>query len=123
MVMIVDLNAMQRRPGMARCCLQIIGHLLVPSVLYGGIHPAPSDTIHLVLWLPTFLGLTIRLLNSRWRISINCIEYAKRAWRSNVCALRRSAGNDVERVEPQSLVWRHQLQCQVEPAFGAPGHC
>jgi uncharacterized protein (DUF983 family) len=72
---------MRRRPGMARCCLQIIGQLLVPSVLYGETHRAPSDMIHLVLWLPTFLGLAIRLLNSHWGIGINCFEYAKRAWR------------------------------------------
>jgi hypothetical protein len=110
--MIIALDAMQRRPGMGRCCLQIIGHLLVPSVLYGETHPAPSDTIHLALWLPTFLGLTVKLLNSRWRIGINCSEYAKRAWRSKLCALRRSAGNDVERVVPRSLVGRHPLQCQ-----------
>jgi hypothetical protein len=64
---------------MARYCLQIIGHLLAPSVLYGETHPAPSDTIQLVLWLPTFLGLTIRLLNSHWHIGINCFEYAKMA--------------------------------------------
>jgi hypothetical protein len=82
--MIVALNAMQRRPGMARCCLQVIGHLLIPSVLYGETRSAPLDTIHLVLWSPAFLGLTIRLLNSHWRIGTNCFEYAKRAWRSSV---------------------------------------
>jgi hypothetical protein len=78
-VMIVPLNAKQRRPGVTRCCLQIMGHLLAPSVLYGETHPAPWDTIHLVLWLPTFFGLTVKLLNSRWRIGTNCFEYPKRA--------------------------------------------
>jgi hypothetical protein len=108
--MILALYHMHRQ-RVARCSLQVIGHLVVPSALYGEAHFAPSQTIYLVLWLPTALGLTIRFLNSDWRIG-NCLEYAKRAWRSNVCALRRSAGNDVERVAPQSLARRHQLQSQ-----------
>jgi hypothetical protein len=109
--MILALYHMHRQ-GVARCSLQVIGHLVVPSALYGEAHFAPSQTIYLVLWLPTALGLTIRLLNSDWRIGINCFEYAKRAWRRMCALFAGQQDNDVERVAPQSLARRHQLQRQ-----------
>jgi uncharacterized protein (DUF983 family) len=40
----------------------IVGHALVPLVLYVETHFAPSYWTHLALWLPTTLALTIGLL-------------------------------------------------------------
>jgi uncharacterized protein (DUF983 family) len=40
----------------------IVGHALVPCVLYVETHFAPSYWTHLALWLPTTLALAIGLL-------------------------------------------------------------
>lgn len=70
----------------------IVGHVLVPAVLYVETHFAPSYLTHLVLWLPTTLVLTIGLLQPtkgvivalQWSMGMHGFEYAQKA-RSRRC--------------------------------------
>jgi len=64
----------------------ILGHLLVPAVLFVEARFAPPYWVHLVLWLPITLGLTVGLLQPvkgvivalQWRIGMHGFEHAKR---------------------------------------------
>ena len=72
----------------------IVGHLLVPAVLYVETNFAPSYWTHLALWLPTTLILTLGLLQPvkgaivalQWRMGMHGFEFAKKARSAGVCA-------------------------------------
>jgi uncharacterized protein (DUF983 family) len=72
----------------------IVGHLLVPAVLYVETNFAPSYWTHLALWLPTTLILTLGLLQPvkgaivalQWRMGMHGFEFAKKARSASVCA-------------------------------------
>jgi uncharacterized protein (DUF983 family) len=63
----------------------IVGHLLVPLVLYVETVYSPSYLTHLAIWLPTTLVLTIGLLQPvkgaiigmQWRMGMHGFESAK----------------------------------------------
>src|SRR5882672_9394855 len=65
----------------------IVGHLLVPAVLYVETNFAPSYWTHLALWLPTTLILTLGLLQPvkgaivalQWRMGMHGFEDSKKA--------------------------------------------
>ena len=65
----------------------IVGHLLVPSALSVETYFAPPYWVHLALWLPAILILTIGLLQPtkgvivalQWRLGMHGFEHAKRA--------------------------------------------
>jgi uncharacterized protein (DUF983 family) len=67
----------------------IVGHVVVPAVLYVETHFAPSYLTHLALWLPTTLILSIGLLQPvkgaivalQWRMGMHGFERAKKARR------------------------------------------
>jgi uncharacterized protein (DUF983 family) len=69
----------------------IVGHLLVPAVLYVETHFAPSYWTHLMLWLPAILILSIGLLQPtkgaiialQWHMGMHGFEHAKNARNSN----------------------------------------
>jgi uncharacterized protein (DUF983 family) len=66
----------------------IVGHLLVPAVLYMEIHFAPPCRMDVALWLPMTLILTIGLLQPtkgaiaalQWSMGMRGFERSKRAW-------------------------------------------
>jgi uncharacterized protein (DUF983 family) len=66
----------------------IVGHLLVPAVLYVEIHFAPPYRMDVALWLPMTLILTIGLLQPtkgaivalQWSMGMHGFERSKRAW-------------------------------------------
>ena len=72
----------------------LVGHLLVPAVLSVETNFAPSYWVHLMLWLPPTLILTLGLLQPvkgavvalQWRMGMHGFEEAKRARGSHVCA-------------------------------------
>ena len=72
----------------------IVGHLLVPAVLYVETNFAPSYWTHLALWLPTTLILTLGLLQPvkgaivalQWRMGMHGFEFAMKARSASVCA-------------------------------------
>jgi uncharacterized protein (DUF983 family) len=63
----------------------IVGHLLVPAVLYVETNFAPSYLTHLMLWLPAILILSIGLLQPtkgaivalQWHMGMHGFEHAK----------------------------------------------
>jgi uncharacterized protein (DUF983 family) len=63
----------------------IVGHVVVPAALYVEMHYAPSYWVHLALWLPLTLGLTIGLLQpikgavvgTQWHLGMHGFEYAR----------------------------------------------
>ena len=65
----------------------IVGHVLVPLVLYVETHFAPSYWTHLALWLPTTLALTIGLLQPvkgaivalQWSMGMHGFEQARKS--------------------------------------------
>jgi uncharacterized protein (DUF983 family) len=65
----------------------IVGHALVPLVLYVETHFAPSYWTHLALWLPTTLALTIGLLQPvkgaivalQWSLGMHGFEHARKS--------------------------------------------
>jgi uncharacterized protein (DUF983 family) len=65
----------------------IVGHIMVPLTLYAETHYAPSYWVHLALWLPLTLGMTLGLLRPvkglivalQWRMGMHGFEDAKRA--------------------------------------------
>jgi uncharacterized protein (DUF983 family) len=69
----------------------IVGHLLVPAVLYVETHFAPSYSTHLMLWLPAILILSIGLLQPtkgaivalQWHMGMHGFEHAKNGRNSN----------------------------------------
>jgi len=74
----------------------IVGHLLVPAVLSVETNFAPPYWVHLVLWLPPTLILTLGLLQPvkgaivalQWHMGMHGFEEAKlaRARASRICA-------------------------------------
>jgi uncharacterized protein (DUF983 family) len=66
----------------------IVGHLLVPAVLYVEIHFAPPYWMDVALWLPMTLILTIGLLQPtkgaivalQWNMGMHGFEHSKRPW-------------------------------------------
>jgi uncharacterized protein (DUF983 family) len=66
----------------------IVGHLLVPAVLYVEIHFAPPYWMDVALWLPMTFILTIGLLQPtkgaivalQWSMGMHGFERSKRAW-------------------------------------------
>jgi uncharacterized protein (DUF983 family) len=72
----------------------LVGHMLVPAVLSVETNFAPSYWVHLMLWLPPTLILTLSLLQPvkgavvalQWRMGMHGFEEAKRARGSHVCA-------------------------------------
>jgi uncharacterized protein (DUF983 family) len=72
----------------------IVGHLLVPAALSVETNFAPSYWVHLMLWLPLTLILTLGLLQPvkgaivalQWRMGMHGFEGAKRARSSHLCA-------------------------------------
>jgi uncharacterized protein (DUF983 family) len=74
----------------------IVGHLLVPAVLSVETNFAPAYWVHLVLWLPPTLILTLGLLQPvkgaivalQWHMGMHGFEEAKlaRASASRICA-------------------------------------
>jgi uncharacterized protein (DUF983 family) len=67
----------------------IVGHMVVPAVLFVETRFAPSYLTHLALWLPTTLILSIGLLQPvkgaivalQWRMGMHGFEHAKKAKR------------------------------------------
>jgi len=65
----------------------IVGHIVVPLVLAVETHHAPSYWIHLALWLPLTLGLSLALLQPikgavvamQWFLGMHGFEPAKLA--------------------------------------------
>jgi uncharacterized protein (DUF983 family) len=47
----------------------VVGHIIVPMVLSVETHYAPPYWMHLALWLPLTLGLSLGLLGWWWRCS------------------------------------------------------
>jgi uncharacterized protein (DUF983 family) len=72
----------------------IVGHVVVPMALYVETHFAPSYWIHLALWLPLTLGLSVGLLQPikgaivalQWRLGMHGFEYARKLRASSACA-------------------------------------
>ena len=72
----------------------LVGHMLVPAVLSVETNFAPSYWVHLMLWLPPTLILTLGLLQPvkgavvalQWRMGMHGFEAAKRARGLHVCA-------------------------------------
>ena len=72
----------------------IVGHVLVPIVLFVEVHFAPSYWTHLAIWLPTTLALTLGLLQPvkgaivamQWRMGMHGFESARKARPSAACA-------------------------------------
>lgn len=64
----------------------IVGHLLVPTALLVEARFAPSYWVHLALWLPITLGLTVGLLRPvkgvvvalQWRVGMHGFEPTRR---------------------------------------------
>ena len=64
----------------------ILGHLLVPAALFVETRFAPPYWVHLALWLPITLGLTVGLLQPvkgvivalQWRMGMHGFEPVKR---------------------------------------------
>lgn len=65
----------------------IVGHILVPMVLWAETHYAPTYWTHLFLWLPLTLLMTLGLLAPvkglivalQWRMGMHGFEASKRA--------------------------------------------
>ena len=65
----------------------VLGHLLVPAALYVDARFAPPYWVHLALWLPIILGLTVGLLQPvkgviialQWHMGMHGFEPVKRA--------------------------------------------
>ena len=63
----------------------IVGHIVVPLVLAVETHIAPSYWIHLALWLPLTLGLSLSLLQPvkgtvvalQWFLGMHGFEHAR----------------------------------------------
>jgi uncharacterized protein (DUF983 family) len=92
----------------------IVGHLLVPAVLSVETNFAPAYWVHLVLWLPPTLILTLGLLQPvkgaivalQWHVGMHGFEEAKRV-RGEA---GRAYGDCAERTErPQDI--RHERRC------------
>jgi uncharacterized protein (DUF983 family) len=72
----------------------LVGHMLVPAVLSVETNFAPSYWVHLMLWLPPTLILTLGLLQPvkgavvalQWRMGMHGFEEAKRARGLRMCA-------------------------------------
>lgn len=72
----------------------IVGHMLVPAVLSVETNYAPSYGVHLMLWLPPTLILTLGLLQPvkgaivalQWRLGLHGFEAAKQARDQHLCA-------------------------------------
>jgi uncharacterized protein (DUF983 family) len=71
----------------AYCVIFIVGHVLGPLVVSVEMAFAPSYWIHLALWLPIGLGMTLGLLQPvkgfivalQWRLGMHGFEQAKQA--------------------------------------------
>jgi uncharacterized protein (DUF983 family) len=84
----------------------IVGHLLVPMVLSVETHFAPPYWVHLVLWLPPTLILTLGLLQPvkgaivalQWQMGMHGFEEAKLARaRGEAGRTRREGAEPAER--------------------------
>jgi len=72
----------------------IVGHALVPAVLFVETEFAPSYWTHVALWLPTTLALALGLLQPvkgaivalQWSMGMHGFEVAKKARDSHACA-------------------------------------
>jgi uncharacterized protein (DUF983 family) len=70
----------------AYCVIVMVGHLIVPMVLFVETHFAPPYLVHLALWLPSVLGLCIGLIQPtkgaivglQWALGMHGFEPAKR---------------------------------------------
>jgi uncharacterized protein (DUF983 family) len=64
----------------------IVGHLIVPAALHIEMEFAPSYWIHLALWLPLILGLSLGLLQpikgavvaTQWRLGMHGFAYSRK---------------------------------------------
>ncbi len=64
----------------------IVGHIIIPAVLYVETHYAPSYWVHLALWLPSTIGLSVALMQPvkgaivglQWVAGMHGFEDAKR---------------------------------------------
>ena len=71
----------------AYCVIFIVGHIIVPLMLAVEMAFAPPDWVHVALWLPAGLGLTLGLLQPvkgfivalQWRMGMDGFERAKQA--------------------------------------------
>jgi uncharacterized protein (DUF983 family) len=69
----------------AYCVIFIVGHIVVPLMLWVEINFAPSYWVHLALWLPLTSGLTFGLLQSvkgaivalQWQTGMHGFEHSK----------------------------------------------
>ena len=64
----------------------IVGHVVVAAALHVEVHYSPPYWIHLALWLPLTLGLSIGLLQPikgavvamQWHLGMHGFEHAKK---------------------------------------------
>lgn len=69
------------------CVIVIVGHIIVPLVLFSETHYAPPYWAHLAIWLPATLGLALGLLQPvkgtivalQWALGMHGFEDAKNA--------------------------------------------
>ena len=71
----------------AYCVIFIVGHIIAPLMVSVEMAFAPSYWVHLALWLPAGLGMTLGLLQPvkgfivalQWRMGMHGFEQAKQA--------------------------------------------
>jgi uncharacterized protein (DUF983 family) len=71
----------------AYCVIFIVGHIIAPLMVSVEMAFAPSYWVHLALWLPAGLGMTLGLLQPvkgfivalQWRMGMHGFEHAKQA--------------------------------------------
>jgi uncharacterized protein (DUF983 family) len=84
----------------AYCVIFIVGHVVVPLVLAVETAFAPSYWVHLALWLPLTLGMTLGLLQPvkgfivalQWRMGMHGFEDARKARAARSCTIATPAG-------------------------------
>lgn len=70
----------------AYCVILLVGHIIVPLVLFTETHFAPPYAVHLALWLPSIVGLSIGLIQPvkgaivglQWALGMHGFEAAKK---------------------------------------------
>jgi uncharacterized protein (DUF983 family) len=83
----------------AYCVIFIVGHLIVPLVLSVETHFAPSYWVHLAIWPPAILALSLGLLQPvkgaivalQWRLGMHGFADAKRARADNAYVVTHRA--------------------------------
>jgi len=83
----------------AYCVIFIVGHLIVPLVLSVETNFAPSYWVHLAIWPPAILALSLGLLQPvkgaivalQWRLGMHGFADAKRARADNAYVVTHGA--------------------------------